>query len=79
MNSPPLQPWVGVNKDGEIICAHCNCLAGAGEACSHIAALLYAIMAGVKLEKETSCTSVKSKWLAPALTKKVVHMISVYH
>ena len=70
MNSPPLQPWVGVNKDGEIICAYCNCLPAAGEACSHIAAVLYVIMAGVKLE-ETSCTSVKSKWLAPALTKRI--------
>uniref|UniRef100_A0A1X7V5E3 Uncharacterized protein n=1 Tax=Amphimedon queenslandica TaxID=400682 RepID=A0A1X7V5E3_AMPQE len=62
--------WLGVNKDREFICAHCDCLAGVVEACSRIAALLYALMAGVNQDQETSCTLVKSKWLAPALTRK---------
>ena len=29
--------------------AHCGCMAGLGEACSHVAALLFIIEAGVKL------------------------------
>ena len=37
MSAPPLRPWVGFKPDGEVLCAHCNCMAGAGEACSHIA------------------------------------------
>ena len=28
LNDPPHQPWVTCRKDGGIIAAHCNCLAG---------------------------------------------------
>jgi len=31
ISSSPLRPWVGCREDGEIVCAHCNCMAGAGE------------------------------------------------
>ena len=31
-------------------------MAGAGEACSHVVALLYTIMAGVMMNQQTSCT-----------------------
>ena len=51
MTSPPFRPWIGVQYDGTVICAHCNCMAGAGEACSHVAALLYAVMAKANLTK----------------------------
>ena len=71
MTSPPLKPWAGIRPDGTIICAHCNCMAGAGEACSHIAAMLYAIMAGVRMRDETSCTSTICRWLEPTTTKQV--------
>ncbi|KAL5479870.1 hypothetical protein EMCRGX_G023462, partial [Ephydatia muelleri] len=30
-SAPPLCPWVGLNYSGSIICAHCNCMAGAGK------------------------------------------------
>ena len=33
-----LKPWVAAEKGGTIISAHCTCMAGLGEACSHIAA-----------------------------------------
>jgi len=29
------------HKDGKIIAAHCNCMAGLGESCSHVATLLW--------------------------------------
>ena len=57
MSSPPLRPWFGANPDGEIVYAYCNCMPGAGEACSHIAALLYAVMTGVRIQQETAITS----------------------
>ena len=56
MTSPPLRPWIGVQYDGTVICAHCNCMAGAGEACSHVAALLYAAMAKANLTKQLAST-----------------------
>lgn len=28
MNDPPLTPWVAVEQGGQILCAHCTCMAG---------------------------------------------------
>ncbi len=28
LSSPHLHPWVVTKKEGEVICAHCNCMAG---------------------------------------------------
>ena len=71
MNEAPARPWVATLKNGVVVCAHCNCMAGAGEACSHIGALLYTIMAGVRVHDETACTSVTCSWLAPTVQRKV--------
>ena len=71
MSRPPLKLWARIRLDGTIICVHCNCMAGAGEACSHMAAMLYAIMAGVRMREETSCTSTLCRWLDPATIKQV--------
>ena len=58
-----LKPWVAAEKSGTIICAHCTCMAGLGEACSHIAALLFA----AEMVKNISCTSLPCGWLPPSL------------
>ena len=42
-------------------------MAGAGEACSHVVALLYTIMAGVMMNQQTSCTSLSCQWLTPSI------------
>lgn len=62
-----LCPWIGAKKSGTILCAHCTCMAGLGEACSHIAALLFAAEAHVRLRRDTSCTSRPCEWLSPTL------------
>ena len=41
LNDPQLKPWVMVKTDGIILGAHCNCVAGFGECCSHVAAILF--------------------------------------
>ena len=56
VTASPLKPWVAAEVSGTIICCHCTCMAGLGEACSHIAALLFAAEAHNRL-KDTSCTS----------------------
>ena len=38
-----LMPWIVAKTEGTIICGHCTCMAGLGEACSHIAALLFTL------------------------------------
>ena len=60
------RPWVCITKsDGSVKCAHCDCMAGLGEACSHIAALLFKIEAAVKLGlTSASSTCQACKWNA---------------
>ena len=71
LSSPPLMPWVGVDYNGTVLCAHCNCMAGVGEACSHIAALLYFVRTKANLNKQTSCTSKLCTWLQPSHKNEV--------
>ena len=35
LSEKPLTPWIIAKPDGEIITAHCDCMAGLGETCSH--------------------------------------------
>ena len=53
-------------KNGVVVCAHCNCMAGLGEACSHIAAILFTLDANVHAKKSMSCTSLPCSWLPPS-------------
>ena len=63
INDDAHQPWVTINKDGVVIAAHCNCKAGLGESCSHVAALLFKVEAAVRLGYTTlACTDVPCQW-----------------
>lgn len=46
--------------------AHCNCMAGLGESCSHIAATLFAVSAAANLVQGQTCTSMPCKWTQPS-------------
>ena len=63
LSATPVKPWVGVEQNGTILCCHCTCLAGLGEACSHVAAVLFTLEANTQLKKKTSCTSLPCSWL----------------
>jgi len=54
------KPWVCVSRNGCIVATHCTCAAGLGEACSHIAALLFAIesITQSRDRTEVSCTDI---------------------
>ena len=41
-------------------------MAGLGEACSHIAALLFTLEANTQMKKRLSCTSLPCSWLPPS-------------
>ena len=64
-NDPPLQPWLSIQLDGMVQCAHCNCMVGLSEACSHIAAALFAVETAVRLIKDTTYTSKPCEWIRP--------------
>jgi len=40
-------PWVIAEEDGNIVVGHCDCMAGLGMTCSHVASLLFAVQSGV--------------------------------
>ena len=69
VSATPVKPWVAAEKSGTIICAHCTCMAGLGEACSHISALLFVLEATTKMQKNVSCTSQLCSSLPPRMQK----------
>ena len=68
LNDPKLKPWVMIKTDGIILGAHCNCMAGFGECCSHVSALLFKLwLHNYKGEAVTlSVTSKRCKWSRPS-------------
>ena len=55
-----LTPWVIAEPSGKIVCGHCNCMAGLGECCSHLASLLWAVEAGVRIRDSMTVTQKKA-------------------
>jgi len=70
LSEAPLSPWIIIQPDGKVLAAHCNCMAGLGESCTHVAALLFSIEATVKVRESQTVTDEKSYWL-PASVKGV--------
>jgi len=59
----PHHPWVSTTDEGRVIAGHCDCMAGLGETCSHVGALLYKIEAAVCLGYTAeACTDVPCAW-----------------
>ncbi|KAJ6647934.1 hypothetical protein Bhyg_03159 [Pseudolycoriella hygida] len=76
-----LRCWVAIDSNGIILTAHCECMAGLGEVCTHVGAVLFVLEAWNRKSTEIdraesiSCTDVLAKWLVPKL--KEVIMASV--
>ena len=49
LREKPLIPWVITLTNGEIKSAHCTCMAGLAESCTHIAAILFWIDIKVRM------------------------------
>ena len=69
LSATPLKVWIATYSSGEVVCAHCTCMAGIGEACSHIAALLFTAEANTQVKSQFSCTSLPCSWLPPSFRK----------
>ncbi|XP_038064512.1 uncharacterized protein LOC119734942 [Patiria miniata] len=68
LNDPPVKVWVAIQEDGVVITAHCTCMAGVTEVCSHVAATLFAVSKGVEMST-TTCTSKPCTWIKPAKSR----------
>ena len=71
MSEQALQPWIIVQRDGAVLCAHCTCMAGIGEVCSHVGAVLFYIETQVKIRESKTVTDEKAYWILPASMSKV--------
>lgn len=71
MREKPLLPWIISESSGKILSGHCNCMAGLGETCSHVASLLWAIDAGVRIRDLMTVTQKKAYWVLPPSMKDV--------
>nr|XP_008197544.2 PREDICTED: uncharacterized protein LOC103314164 [Tribolium castaneum] len=66
LNEPMLQPWIIAEKEGNICSAHCTCIAGLGEVCTHVGALLFTVELNVRDLEETTVTGKKAYWMPPS-------------
>ena len=69
VSATPVKPWVAAENGETIICAHCTCMAGLGEACCHISAVFFVLEATTKMQKNVSCTSQLCSSLPPRMQK----------
>ncbi|KAJ8910557.1 hypothetical protein NQ315_008942 [Exocentrus adspersus] len=70
-NAKPLETWVIANKHGNVSTAHCTCMAGSGEACSHVGAILFAVNYFNSRDEGMSSTDVQCRWIVPSLSTTV--------
>lgn len=71
LNLKPLQTWFIAASHGEIQNAHCSCMAGLGEACIHVAAILFYVENATSFVQEKSVTDVAAYWTPPTAVKRV--------
>nr|XP_019546064.2 uncharacterized protein LOC109416458 [Aedes albopictus] len=62
-----LRPWVIINISGGIVAAHCDCIAGSSETCSHVSAVLYflANLHAQSLNRRETVTDKPAYWRQP--------------
>lgn len=66
INETVLKPWVLCHQSGMIVAAHCTCIAGLGEVCSHVAAVLYAVESMIRSYENESKTDFLCQWNRPS-------------
>lgn len=69
---PPLTPWVILTPSGQVCSAHCTCMAGVAESCTHVGALLFMVDACVRLKEKATVTDEPAYWKLPSSINKVL-------
>lgn len=70
-SAKPLEVWCIVSKEGYVSAAHCTCMAGNSEVCSHVGAILFAAEYANKKKEEVSCTDTLGTWMMPSTSAKL--------
>ena len=74
MNDPLVKCWVIGEKTGTVCSAHCTCMAGLGECCSHVASILFYLEVTGRVKDQLSCTQVKCNWIIPKFSKDIEYL-----
>ncbi|KAG4066124.1 hypothetical protein HA402_010326 [Bradysia odoriphaga] len=76
VNLKALKCWIVVDKSGIILSGHCDCMAGLGEVCSHIAAVLFLLehwaRLSATLERPVSTIELRGYFCRLGLHYKIV-------
>lgn len=75
LNAKPLEVWVIAETGGTVKSAHCTCIAGLSESCSHVAALLFYVEDLVRKTERKTVTDMPAYWTAPS--KQIVKYAKV--
>ena len=73
LNQTPLNPWIIAKENGEILSAHCTCMAGLAEACAHIAAILFWVEMSIKIRNSKTVTDKLAYWVNPSMPDKQIN------
>ena len=73
LNEKPLTPWFLSLVDGKILAAHCDCMAGLGETCSHVSSLLWVIAVGIEKRDALAVTQKSAYWVMPPTIRLVTY------
>ncbi|XP_035981353.1 uncharacterized protein LOC118556891 [Fundulus heteroclitus] len=72
LREAPLNPWAIIESSGAISSAHCTCMAGIGESCTHVAAMLFKLEVIVRCRETVTVTGRPAYWMIPGNLSKVV-------
>ena len=71
LNEKLLHPWVIVDTSGTVLAAHCDCIAGLAETCTHVGGLLFKMEYVVRVHEKPTVTGVPAYWMVPNSVTKV--------
>ena len=62
-----------MKENGEILSAHCTCMAGLAEACTHITAILFWVEMSIKIRNSKTVTYKLAYWVNPSMPDKQIN------
>ena len=74
LSDTPLKCGPIIEQDGQVCCAHCNCMAWLGEVCTHVAAVLFYLEAVNRIEGGRTCTYGQCAHILPSSLKSVQYL-----
>nr|XP_054755271.1 uncharacterized protein LOC129261235 [Lytechinus pictus] len=74
LRETPLKPWIVAEKDGKVVAAHCDCMAGLGETCTHVCAVLFYLETKVRIRDSKTVTQEAAYWKMPSARREVQYM-----